>query len=311
MPIRNCGTGSEGFEPGNDCAKGGGGGGGDSGSGNSSSKPSSGSGAKPVGSAKHAVSLPSNPKKLTIDQAGSALAAMGYSLGAGKSSPVDGKWQTTYEVTDPDGNKSRMTTDQLKDFVYESSADENDSKKAKSRSLKAGIEIRCECFRADVQGNEVTGLAIPYGADSHPLPFIETIQRGAFGKDIGARNVALLVEHEPSRVLADTRSNTLKLEETDDGVRFAARLPDTRDGQDMRVLLRDGIYQNMSFGFVADEDEWRDGKRFVTRARLFEVSLVHSPAYATTAASVRCYAQQNALVGRFLRLRLGDLKRWM
>lgn len=181
--------------------------------------------------------------------------------------------------------------------------------KMRKASRLMQTERRSYAIRADVQGSTVSGLAIPYGADSEPLPFIEQIQRGAFSADLGARNVSLLVEHDGGRVLADTRSSTLSLEDTDEGVRFAARLPDTRDGQDMRVLLRDGIYQNMSFGFVADKDEWRDGKRFVTRARLFEVSLVHSPAYATTAASVRSFAQQNALVGRFLRLRLGDLKR--
>ena len=36
-----------------------------------------------------------------------------------------------------------------------------------------------EC-RAEVDGNTVSGLAIPYGTDSQPLPFIETIERGAF-----------------------------------------------------------------------------------------------------------------------------------
>ena len=64
-----------------------------------------------------------------------------------------------------------------------------------------------EC-RAAVEGSTVSGLAIPYGTDSQPLPFIETIERGAFREDLGKRNVALLVEHDGGRVLADTRSGT-------------------------------------------------------------------------------------------------------
>ena len=164
-----------------------------------------------------------------------------------------------------------------------------------------------EC-RAEVDGNTVSGLAIPYGTDSQPLPFIETIERGAFAEDIGKRNVAMLVEHDGGRVLADTRSGTLVLAEGERGVSFRAQLPDTRDGQDMRVLLRDGIYQHMSFGFVADKDEWRGNRRSVLSARLYEVSLVHTPAYEATAAAVRAFSH-SGLVGRFLRLRLGELKK--
>jgi len=170
------------------------------------------------------------------------------------------------------------------------------------------IDRRSFEVRAAVEGNSVSGLAIPYETDSQPLPFIETIQRGAFAADLGRRNVSLLVEHDGGRVLADTRSGTLELEETDRGVTFAARLPDTRDGQDMRVLLRDGIYQNMSFGFAVDKDEWAGNRRTVVSARLYEVSLVHTPAYEATAAAVRAFRNSTGLVARYLRLRIGDLK---
>jgi HK97 family phage prohead protease len=171
------------------------------------------------------------------------------------------------------------------------------------------IDRRSYQVRADVDGNTVAGLAIPYGSESQPLPFIETIERGAFAEDLGKRNVAMLVEHDGGRVLADTRSGTLALEDTERGVMFRATLPDTRDGQDMRVLLRDGIYQHMSFGFVADKDEWRGNRRSIVSARLYEVSLVHTPAYEATAAAVRAFSHHTGLVGRFLRLRLGELKK--
>ncbi len=171
------------------------------------------------------------------------------------------------------------------------------------------IDRRSIQMRADVEGNTVTGLAIPYGTDSQPLPFIETIERGAFTEDLGKRNVALLIEHDGGRVLADTRSGTLVLEESERGVSFRAQLPGTRDGEDMRVLLRDGIYQNMSFGFVAEKDKWTGNRRSVLSARLYEVSLVHTPAYEATAAAVRAFSHHSDLVGRTLRLRLGELKK--
>lgn len=170
------------------------------------------------------------------------------------------------------------------------------------------IDRRSYEVRAEVDGGTVRGLAIPYGSDSQPLPFIERIERGAFKDDLGTRNVSMLVEHDRGRVLADTRSGTLTLEDTDAGVTFAARLPDTRDGHDMRVLLRDGIYQHMSFGFVVTRDQWSGNIRSVQAARLHEVSIVHTPAYEATAAAVRAYSHHTGLVGRYLRLRIGALQ---
>jgi phage head maturation protease len=64
----------------------------------------------------------------------------------------------------------------------------------------------------------------------------------------------------------------------------------------------------MSFGFVAEKDEWRGERRTVVTARLYEVSLVHTPAYEATAAAVRAFRTSTGLVARYLRLRIGDLK---
>lgn len=169
------------------------------------------------------------------------------------------------------------------------------------------MDRRCACTHTKIRGNEVSGIAVPYGSNSQGLPFVETIKAGAFADDIGKRNVALLVEHDGKRILADTRSGTLVLRETKRGVEFRAKLPQTRDGRDMRALLKDGIYRHMSFGFVATKDSWKGERRSVEKAQLFEISLVHTPAYEATAAAVRGRSTVD-LVGRFLRLRLGALK---
>lgn len=94
----NCGIGDGGFQPGNTCAGGGGGG-------------SSGSKAKG-----HSVKLPKSRKKLKIDQAKTALDEMGFNLG---KSDFDLKTKTTtYELTHPDGSKSKASTEQIKEIVY-------------------------------------------------------------------------------------------------------------------------------------------------------------------------------------------------
>lgn len=169
------------------------------------------------------------------------------------------------------------------------------------------IDVRCACAKTRIVGDEVTGIAVPYNSPSRGLPFTETIQPGAFADDLGKRNVALLVEHDGKRVLADTRSGTLVLKETKRGVEFRAKLPATRDGRDMRALLKSGIYRHMSFGFIATRDSWKGERRSVEQAQLFEISLVHTPAYEATAAAVRGRSSVD-LVGRLMRLRLGALK---
>ena len=178
---------------------------------------------------------------------------------------------------------------------------------AKYGKRSVEMDRRCACTKTQIRGNEVSGIAVPYGSDSQGLPFVETINAGAFADDLGKRNIALLVEHDGKRILADTRSGTLVLRETNRGVEFRAKLPQTRDGRDMRTLLKDGIYRHMSFGFVATKDSWKGERRSVEKAQLFEISLVHTPAYEATAAAVRGRSDVD-LVGRLLRLRLGALK---
>jgi hypothetical protein len=65
--------------------------------------------------AAHNIALPKN-RKLSIDQASSALGQMGYTLGR---SHYDAKTKTmAYEITHPNGSKSRASIDEVKEIVY-------------------------------------------------------------------------------------------------------------------------------------------------------------------------------------------------
>lgn len=68
---------------------------------------------KPRGS-----SVPKDRAKLTISAAGQALKAKGYKLGSGRTTPVNGKWTTEYEITHPNGKKQWMHVDDVRDIVY-------------------------------------------------------------------------------------------------------------------------------------------------------------------------------------------------
>jgi uncharacterized protein len=159
--------------------------------------------------------------------------------------------------------------------------------KAEFRSFEGEI-------RTDGDGNTFVGYAAKFNVPSEPLPFIERIAPGAFGKSLRQRtkDVRLYVNHNSDMVLASKRSGTLRLSEDDTGLRVEADLPDTTAARDLRALMTAGVVSTMSFGFTVPRggDKWSgDGsERTLTGINLHEVSVVTGfPAYPQTEATVR------------------------
>lgn len=122
--------------------------------------------------------------------------------------------------------------------------------------------------------------------------FVETIARGAFAATLRNRgDILALVDHDPGRVLARTRSGTLRLSEDEKGLAFSLDVPDTSHGRDVLALAERGDLGGMSFGFTA-VDEHRDGDRRELRAvELHEISIVLAwPAYDGTIVQARSLA---------------------
>ncbi len=150
------------------------------------------------------------------------------------------------------------------------------------------IEYRSATL-ADVQveGKTITGVAVPYESPSQllhdrPRAYREQFQPGAF-PHIGD-NVALYLQHDhKSCPLARTGAGTLSFTETPEGLRFSATLPDSRP--DIAEAVSRGDVAGVSIGFTALDDEWNHrsksmpSSRIVTKAHLFELSLVANPAY--------------------------------
>lgn len=146
---------------------------------------------------------------------------------------------------------------------------------------------------ASGDGMSFTGYAAVFNSPSEPLPFTETIAPGAFGRSLKSRNnVRMLVNHNPEKPLASTRSKTLRLSEDSTGLLVDADLPgDVSYARDLSALLRANVVDAMSFGFTVPRggDSWsEDGSsRTLNSVRLHEVSVVTFPAYPATSASVR------------------------
>lgn len=164
----------------------------------------------------------------------------------------------------------------------------NGMTKRETRAVEADFEIR-----EIGDGMTFVGYAAKFNSRSENLGgFVETITPGAFKRSLRSRNdVKLLVNHDSGRVLASTRSGTLRLEEDAVGLKVEADLPNTSDGRDMAELLRRGDLSSMSFGFTVMKDTWNaeGSERSLESVRLFETSIVAFPAYQATEANVRSY----------------------
>ena len=163
--------------------------------------------------------------------------------------------------------------------------------------VEKGIESRQYIqdleIRAEGDGMTLRGYAAVFNSPSQPLPFIESIQPGAFRDSLKSRNdIKLLWNHDTSIVLGSTRAGTLRMVEDAKGLFIEADLPDTQAGRDAAYLIKRGDVNAFSFGFriPVGGDEWPSpNQRILKRVNIHEASVVAYAAYTSTegTASVR------------------------
>ena len=136
----------------------------------------------------------------------------------------------------------------------------------------------------------VEGYSLRFDKLSNDLGgFIETISPEAL-KETDLSDVRCLIDHDSSKVLGRTTSETLELTVDDEGLYFRCQLPNTSYAKDLYENIRLGNINQCSFGFILDEDgdsfEKRDDGLFKRTLRkiksLFDVSIVTYPAYNDT-----------------------------
>lgn len=143
--------------------------------------------------------------------------------------------------------------------------------------------------------NRVGGYAVVWGdrADIGGW-WTEEFKPGAFADSIKG-DVRALFDHDTGRVLGRTASGTLRLAEDQRGVGFEIDLPDTQDGRDVNTLIGRGDLSGVSFGFRALIEEWDETvdppHRTISKAEMFELSVVAFPAYDATEVAQRSSEQ--------------------
>ena len=133
------------------------------------------------------------------------------------------------------------------------------------------METRSFEIRLDAETREVTGLAVPYGQTAD----IGGVYREQFvpGAIRSVEDVKLFWQHsEPIGKILEGR-------DTEAGFEILAKISDTPRGNEAYTLLRDGVINKFSVGFVPVE-QTRDGD-LVTRTHVLlrECSLVSFPAF--------------------------------
>lgn len=148
---------------------------------------------------------------------------------------------------------------------------------------------RRACTELRAAGRRLEGYAATFGTEARIADFAEVIRAGAFKAALAAgRDILALVDHDPARLLARTRSGTLRLAEDPRGLAFTLEVPDTQDGRDVLELAQRGDLGGMSFGFKVIEERWQGRLRELRAVDLREISVVKAwPAYEGTTVSAR------------------------
>ena len=149
---------------------------------------------------------------------------------------------------------------------------------------RAVLELR-------VAGRRLEGIAAPFGVDARIADFTEVIRPQAFDATLeDGHDIIALVDHDPGKLLARTRSGTLRLGKSGRGLAFELSAPDTMLGRDVLTLAERGDLGGMSFGFRVRQggETWTGRRRELRAVDLVEISVVHSwPAYSATSVSAR------------------------
>lgn len=169
---------------------------------------------------------------------------------------------------------------------------------------RIATEVRAE-------GRKLTGYAATFGNETRILDFHETIAPGAFATSLRSNpDILALVDHDPSRVLARTKSGTLRLSEDERGLKFEIDAPPTTLGNDILAMATRGDLGGMSFGFTVPDggDNWQGDKRELRNVVLHEISVVQSfPAYGGTSVQARSRQQRTDADRRIALLELEAL----
>lgn len=165
------------------------------------------------------------------------------------------------------------------------------------------IERRAESSLIELRGRNggsrrAGGTAMAYGHVSRQMPsFFEVFEPSAFRKSEqdGWPGVRSLIEHDPTKLLADTETKTLTLNNSKAALDYELVLPNTTIGNDALTNIETGLLRYSSVGFRTYQDDFTTTDsgaplRHIVSAALDECSLTANPAYYSSTVGLRSHA---------------------
>jgi len=151
-------------------------------------------------------------------------------------------------------------------------------------------------LRAAPDGSRIiSGNAVVYNSLSSDMRgWRERIAPGAFTKSLASnKELFILYGHDINQVLGRVSTGTATVTDTRTALTFTCKLGNTSFANDVADMLKRGDVSQCSFGFsnIAGTDTWTEENnvliRTVTKATLFEISLVPLPAYPSSSVGLR------------------------
>jgi HK97 family phage prohead protease len=152
-------------------------------------------------------------------------------------------------------------------------------------------------FEAQGDDNKLEGYFAVYNVETDLGWFKEKLAPDCF--EYRNDDVKVLLNHEtnPLNCLGSLKSKTAKIISDETGLFASVELPDTTAGRDIKTIIKRGDINKASIMFEVLDSTWEKiggiDTETVTRAILWEISVVTFPAYETAEVSVRARERQN------------------
>ncbi|GAA2821536.1 HK97 family phage prohead protease [Aminobacter aminovorans] len=152
-------------------------------------------------------------------------------------------------------------------------------------------------------GDELVGTACVYGVPHYGKNRQrEVFVPGCFARSLASQQaIRLLLDHDESKLIA-TRADSLRIESDDLRLTIRCKVAGTSAGAVMKAAVNEGGRMECSVGYNVVESYERliesESVKFITDARLLEISLVRKGAVPGTSASIR-YASDSSLLKAF------------
>ena len=135
------------------------------------------------------------------------------------------------------------------------------------------IKFNSDILTASTSKREITGIIVPFGRPGFTNMGTVVFEQGSLqlGNDI-----KLFEDHDMNKV----RGRMISHEITPVGIIGKFKIARTSAGDDILTLAQDGLKSGLSIGASIDQYENKENEVYVTAAKILEVSIVDTPAFA-------------------------------